>query len=139
MTLLARARAVILVTVAALGLLPSASAAQAPTAPSAAYRDSLLGCAAQKASPAGFRAVPGVRPGRLALMRTRVAPDSTHLLDALGIAMASQDSTGAPHLEVRVTTFVVSPTTGLSQQEVAPPPSLTALADSIRLACRGRR
>ncbi len=120
-----------------LGLAPSPCVAQAPAAATAA-RDSLLSCAARMAGAAGFRPVTGAPPDRLGMMRTRESPGPM-FLDGLRVIVAAHDSAGMAVPEVRVTTLVVSRTTGLSQQEVAPPPALAALADSIRLGCRRRR
>ena len=122
----------------ALALWPSRGVAQAPPA-ATATRDSLFSCAARMAGAAGFRPVTRSRPDRLGMMRTRESPGPTSLLDALRVTEATRDSAGMAIPEVRVTTFVVSPTTGLSQAEVTPPPAMLALADSIRLGCRRRR
>jgi hypothetical protein len=111
----------------------SPGAAQTPT--DAAARDALLSCATQLASAAGFRPAPGARAGRIAMMRSRTSPGASYL-DALAVTIASQDSAGARPLQVRVTTFLLSRTTGLNEREVTPPRAVLALADSIRLSCR---
>ena len=120
---------------AAYALHLSPGAAQAPT--DAAARDVLLSCATRLAGAAGFRPVPGGRAGRIAMMRSRTSPGASYL-DAVAVTMAPQDSAGAKPLEVRVTTFLMSRLTGLTEREVTPPRALTALADSIRLSCRRR-
>jgi hypothetical protein len=73
------------------------------------------------------------------MMRTRDIPGSSYFLDGLRVAVAPGSSAGAVQLEVRVTTFVVSRATGLSEREITPPLALVALADSIRLGCQQRR
>lgn len=96
--------------------------------------DSLLACADRAAREAGFAPAGPARPGRLLLMRPQESPGSSHLLDALRVSVS--DSTGQPRLEVRVGSFLVSRSTGLTQQEVAPRPSLQAFADSLKARCR---
>lgn len=101
----------------------------------ASTRDSLLSCATRMADAAGFQPAPGARTGRVVMMRTRPTPGSV-LVDALSVAMAPKDSAPTSPLDVRVTTFITSRTTGLSQEEITLPRALTALADTIRLSCR---
>jgi hypothetical protein len=69
-------------------------------------------------------------------MRSFDTPGPRKPLDGLRLALAPPDSTGTLRLDVRVTTFMVS-RNGLSTDEVPPRPSLQALADSLRAACRG--
>lgn len=90
------------------------------------------------ASAAGFRPIPRQQPGRVGLMRTNENPGSRFLLDGMRIAVGAPDSTGTRTAETRVTTWMVSRSTGLSESEVAPRPSLLALADSLRARCRWR-
>ena len=112
-------------------------AAQSPVESSAA-RDSLLMCAARRAGAAGFQSTGAARADRILMMRTRPTPGSI-LVDALRVAVASTDTTRAWAPDVRVTTFVTSRTNGLSREEINPPRSLTALADSIRQECQQNR
>ena len=111
--------------------------AQTPPASSAIAmpRDSLLNCAARMAATAGFRQVLVGPAGRIGMMRPRDNGGTAYPLDGMRLSLAAPDSA---HVDVRVTTFLVSRSTGINQAEVAPPPALTALADSIRLRCRQR-
>ena len=106
--------------------------------PDSAARDSILSCAVRLASAAGFRPIPRQLPGRVGLMRTNESPGGSSLLDGLRIVAGAPDSTGARAAEVRVSSWLVSRSTGLSQSEVPPRPSLLALADSLRARCRWR-
>ena len=111
----------------------SPGAAQVPA--DVAANDALLSCATRLASTEGFRPAPVGRAGRIVMMRSRTTPGGSYL-DALAVTMPSPDSAVTRPLEVRVTTFLLSRTTGLNEREVAPPHAVLALADSIRLDCR---
>jgi hypothetical protein len=113
-------------------------AAQSPAPADSVAGDSVLQCAVRRAQAAGFRLVPSPRPGRIGLMRSVQTPGPRQPLDGLRLALAPGDSAGVLSLDVRVTTFMVT-RTGLGSDEVAPRPSLQALADSLRIGCRGRR
>jgi len=106
--------------------------------PDSVARDSILSCAVRHASAAGFHPIPRQQPGRVGLMRTNESPGRSFLLDGLRIAVSAPDSTGTRTAEVRVSSWMVSRSTGLSESEVAPRPSLLALADSLRARCRWR-
>jgi hypothetical protein len=56
--------------------------------------------------------------------------------DGLRVSMALPNAPHATPLDVSVTSFEM---TGLSSKDATPPRALTALADSIRLGCRGRK
>lgn len=103
--------------------------------PDAGARDSVLQCAVRRAESAGFHLLPNQRPGRLGLMRSIQTPGPRQPVDGMRIAVAPGDSTGTLRLEVSVTTFLVA-RSGFSSSEVAPRPSLVALADSLRATCR---
>lgn len=103
-----------------------------------AQPDSILSCAVRHASAAGFRPIPRQQPGRVGLMRTNESPSRSFLLDGLRIAVGAPDSAGTRTVEARVTTWMVSRRTGLSESEVAPRPFLLALVDSLRTRCRWR-
>jgi hypothetical protein len=87
------------------------------------------------AARAGFRADPGAHPGRLVMMRMRTV-NGAGLGDGLRVSMALPNAPHATPLDVSVTSFEM---TGLSSKDATPPRALTALADSIRLGCRGRK
>ena len=112
--------------------------AQAPASMSSASRDSLLSCASRMAGSSGFIAAPGAASSRLGLMRTRTTPAGT-LVDGMRVAVASKESKSVTPLEMRVSTFRPSRINPFSHEEMASPPALVALADSIRLACQPRR
>jgi hypothetical protein len=114
----------------------SAGLAQVP--PDAAARDSVLQCAVRRAETAGFHLLPNQRPGRLGLMRSIQTPGPRQPVDGMRLAVAPGDSAGTLRLEVSVTTFLVT-RSGFSSAEVAPRPSLVALADSLRVTCRRTR
>ena len=123
---------------AALMLWATPGTSQSPAGMTVAARDSLLDCASHVAANAGFTAAPGATAGRLGLMRTHTTPAGT-VVDGMRVAVASKDSTGAPPLDVRVTTFLSSRTDPFSRQEMSAPRALTALADTIRMTCQPRR
>ena len=110
--------------------------AQAP--PDSAARDSVLQCAVQRAQAAGFHLLPDRRAGRLGLMRSIQTPGPRQPLDAMRLAVAPGDSAGTLRLDLSVATFMVS-RSGFGSDEVAPRPSLVALADSLRVGCRRTR
>jgi hypothetical protein len=115
-----------------------AAAGIAQTLPDSSSRDSVLLCAVRRAEAAGFHLLPNQRPGRRGLMRSIQTPGPRQPLDGMRLTVAPDDSAGTLRLDVSVTTFLVS-RTGLSSDEVAPRPSLLALADSVRADCRRAR
>ena len=108
---------------------PARLAAQAPSP-----QDSLLACADREARAAGFAPAGPARPGRLLLMRPQNSPGASHLLDALRVSVS--DSAGQARLSVRVGSFLVSGSTGLTEQDVPPRASLLAFADTLKARCR---
>jgi len=122
-------------TLAALVLAARPSSAQSQPG-GAAARDSLFRCARAITAAEGFALAPQRSAERMSFMRTNESPGASNLLDALSVSLAPADSTGAVRLHVRLTTFLVSRSTGLSEGEVTPRPSLAALADTLHARCR---
>jgi hypothetical protein len=106
--------------------------------PDSTVRDSLLNCAVRQAAAAGFKPIPRQAPGRVGMMRSNESPGRSFLLDGLRLAVGAPDATGSRAVEVRVSSWLVSRSTGLSESDAAPRPSLLALADSLRARCRWR-
>lgn len=111
--------------------------AQTSSSSPSASRDSLLHCASRIAMSAGFVAAPGGTADRLGLMRTRSSPAGT-LIDGMRVAVATTGTTPIPALDVRVQTFLSSPSNPFSHQEMPPSKELLALADSVRVRCMRR-